>query len=130
MPNAGTGGTRGRVLRWIARVWTIPIFGLTLLFVATPDPTITEPVPLADWFLLSLWGMAVIGLLIAWRWEAIGAVVTIAAMILREVAWLLLRGRWIVSFLIVWAVILPPAVLFLAASSTEASSATHAGSHG
>jgi hypothetical protein len=46
-----------------------PVFVFALLRIITPDPYATEPVPASDWFLLSLWGVAILGLLIAWRWE-------------------------------------------------------------
>jgi len=110
---------RVRIVRWIARVWTLPIFAFAILRILTPDPSITEPVPLIDWFLLSLWGVAILGLAIAWRWETAGSIITIAAMICRELAWVLLRGPWIANFLIVWVVILPPEVLFLIAQRIE-----------
>jgi len=85
----------------------------------TPDPSITEPVPFADWFLLSLWGIAIIGVLIAWRWEAVGAIITVGTMCLRELAWVILKGRWMVNFLIVWALVVPPVILFLIARRLE-----------
>jgi hypothetical protein len=103
------------ILRWIARVWSLVLAAFALLMAFTPDPSITEPVPLEDWFLLGFWGVAILGLLIAWRWATVGSATTIAAMLLRELAWVILKGRWIVNFLIVWALILPPAILFLVA---------------
>ena len=110
-----------RIIRWIARIWTLPIFAFAILRILTPDPSITEPVPPVDWFLLSLWGVAILGLLIAWRWETAGSIITIAVMFFREIAWVVLRGPWIANFLIVWAVIVPPAVLFLIARRMELS---------
>jgi hypothetical protein len=107
------------ILRWIARVWSLLLAGFALLMAFTPDPSITEPVPFEDWFLLGFWGVAIMGLLIAWRWETVGASLAVATMFLRELAWLVLKGRWIVNFLIVWALIIPPAILFLLAHRTE-----------
>ena len=63
------GSRSEKIIRWIARIWSILVFGFTLLRIITPDPYATEPVPASDWFLLSLWGVAILGLLIAWRWE-------------------------------------------------------------
>lgn len=103
------------VTRWIARIWSVPILIFALARIVMPDPYATEPVPAEDWFLLSLWGVAILGLLVAWRWELVGGVLTIATMFLRELAWLLLKGDWIVNFLIVWAAVVPPAILFLVA---------------
>ena len=60
------------IIRWIARIWSILVFVVALLTIFPPDPNATEPVPVADWFLLSLWGVAILGLLVAWRWELVG----------------------------------------------------------
>ena len=56
-----------RIIRWIARIWSIPILIFALLRAFTPDPYATEPVQVEDWFLLGLWGVAILGLLVAWR---------------------------------------------------------------
>jgi hypothetical protein len=84
-----------------------------------PDPTITEPVPFEDWFLLSLWGLAVLGLMFAWKWEFHGAVFTIAIMFIRELAWVIIKGGWIVAFLLFWLFIIPPAVMYIMAWRME-----------
>jgi hypothetical protein len=105
----------GKIPRWIARLWSLPVFALTILIISSPDPNITEPVPAEDWFLLSLWGLALLGLLVAWRWELVGGIITIATMFIREIAWVILKGPWLVNFLLVWAILVPPAILFLVA---------------
>lgn len=107
---------QGIIVRWIARVWSLLILAFVVMMVVTPDPYATEPVPWEDWFLLSLWGVAVLGLLVAWRFELVGSMITIVTMFLREIVWILLKGRWMASFLIVWAFLVPPAVLFLLSS--------------
>lgn len=103
------------VIRWIARIWSLLIAAAALMIAFTPDPYATEPISVRDAFLLSLWGVAILGLLIAWRWELVGALVAIATMLIRELAWVVLYGHWLVNFLIVWLLVVPPAVLFLAA---------------
>jgi len=108
-----------KIIRWIARIWSILIFVVALLEIFTPDPNATEPVPVADWFLLSLWGVAILGLLVAWRWELVGGIITIATMFIRELAWVILKGHWLVNFLIVWLFVVPPAILFLVAWGLE-----------
>jgi hypothetical protein len=108
-----------RVARLVARIWSILLFSCALLRVLTPDPYATEPVPIADWFLLSFWAVAILALLLAWKWERLGAIISIATMFLRELAWVLLKGPWLVNFLLVWAVVVPPAVLFLVAWGLE-----------
>jgi hypothetical protein len=108
-----------KITRWIARLWSILVFVVALLIIFTPDPYATEPVPVADWFLLSLWGVAILGLLVAWRWERVGGIITIVTLVIRELAWVILKGDWMVSFLIVWLFFLPPAILFLVAWGLE-----------
>jgi hypothetical protein len=108
-----------RTVRWIARIWSALIFLFTMLRIFTPDPYATEPVPAADWFLLSLWGLAILGLLVAWRWELVGGIFSIAMMFFRELVWVILKGSWLVNFLIVWALVVPPAILFLFAWGLE-----------
>jgi len=88
---------------------------LVLIIAFSPDELATQPAPLEDWSLLALWGIAIAGLLIAWRREMAGAAITFVALCLREVAWVLLKGRWLVNFLLVWALLLPPAILFVLA---------------
>ena len=108
-----------KISRRMARIWSILVFAYTLLRIITPDPNVVGPVPALDWFLLSLWGIAVSALLIAWRWELIGGSITILTMLLREILWVLLRGDWMVEFLIIWAFVVPPAILFLIAWNLE-----------
>jgi hypothetical protein len=108
-----------KIIRWIARIWSILVFVVALLEIFTPDPNATEPVPAEDWFLLSLWGVAILGLLVAWRWELVGGIITIATMFIRELAWFILKGHWLVNFLIVWLFVVPPAILFLVAWGLE-----------
>lgn len=108
-----------KTIRWIARIWSLAVFAFAVIRVVTPDPYATESVPLADWFLLSLWGVAILGLVVAWKWERAGAIIAIAAMFFREAAWVILKGDWMVNFLIIWAVVVPPAILFLVAWRLE-----------
>jgi len=126
-------GTRAsRAIRWIARGWSLLVAGFVVFMILSPDPYATEPVPAEDWLLLGFWGVAVLGLLIAWRWELQGAVITLASIFLRElawvlikggwmveflIAWLFLKGGWMVEFLIAWLFLAPPAVLYLLAGS-------------
>jgi Na+/proline symporter len=116
-----------KILRWIARIWSLLLAGFALVLAFTPDPTITGPVPFEDWFLLAFWGVAIMGLLIAWWWENVGATISIGTMLLRELAWVILKGDWVENFLIVWALIVPPAILFLAANRLQAKAARSTG---
>jgi len=108
-----------KYIRKAARIWSMLIFLITLTRIFTPDPYATEPVPASDWFLLSLWGVAISGLLIAWRWELIGGIITIASMLLRELFWVIIKGGWQADCLIFCLFVVPPAILFLAAWKLE-----------
>jgi hypothetical protein len=108
-----------KITRWIARIWSLLVFAVALLIIFTPDPYATEPVPVADWFLLSLWGLAILGLLVAWWWELAGGILTVATLFIRELAWVMLKGDWMIDFLIAWLFIVPPAILFLVAGGLE-----------
>lgn len=108
-----------KVIRWIARIWSSLVIAFTILRVFSPDPYATEPVPAEDIFLLSLWGLAILGLIVAWRWEQWGGLFTISIMFIREICWVILKGPWIVNFLIIWGFVVPPAILFMVASRLE-----------
>jgi hypothetical protein len=102
-------------IRWAARIWGGLVFAIMLLMIFGPDPDVTGPVPAEDWFLLSLWGVAILGLVVAWFRELAGALLTIATMFIRELFWVVLKGDWEVSFLIFWLLVVPPAILYLVA---------------
>ena len=104
-----------RAIRFSARIWGGLVFLIAVLMVVMPDPEATEPIPAEDWFLLSLWGVAVLGLVIAWRWPLVGAILTIGTMFIRELTWIVLKGEWLVSFLLFWLLVVPPAILHLVA---------------
>ena len=119
MKNKDDGQRTILIIRWVARILSLILFLFVLVRIFTPDPTITEPVPAEDWFLLSLWGISILGLMVAWKWEVVGSIITIGTMFLREIVWVLLKGDWEVNFLIVWAIVLPPAILYLVAWKLE-----------
>ena len=102
-------------MRWIARIWSILVIAFCVLIFFDPASGGPGPIAPVDVFLLSLTGVALLGLLIAWRWELVGGVFTIAMLFIREIAWVILKGNWLVGILILWFLIAPPAILFLAA---------------
>ena len=108
------------ILRWIARIWSLAIFIFALVITFSPDPHATgEPIPATTYVLLGLWGVSVLGLMVAWRWERLGALVAIIALAMRELLYLILTGSWILNFLIVWLAFLPPAIMYLLARHLE-----------
>jgi hypothetical protein len=115
----GTGGGRSprgvRILRWIARIWSLAVLVAALLIVILPDRYAVYPVPLTDWVLLSFYWIAILGLLIAWRWEALGGTLAIAAVFGRAVAVYVIRKVWPfdLSSLSILAVFILPGILYL-----------------
>lgn len=120
MITAESGPRSARVIRWIARIWSVLVTAGAMLILFSPDPIgANEPMAAVDWFLLSWVGLAFLGLFIAWRWELVGGIFTIATLSIREIAWVILKGYWFAGFLFLWALIAPPAVLFLTAWRLE-----------
>ena len=104
-----------RILRWIARIWCLLAVadGLILAFGGGDNQV------LKDWPLLALWGVAIICLLVAWKHELIGGITAIAFVILHDLVYLLVKGTWLPGFMILWALIIPPAIIFIIASVLE-----------
>jgi hypothetical protein len=107
--------TRVKILRWIARAWSLFALALALLIMLSPDPYAVNPIQPGEVFMLSLWGLAILGLLLAWRWEQLGALSTILIMPIRELVYILIYREWTVNFLLIWALVIPPAVMYLLA---------------
>jgi len=108
------------ILRWIARVWSLVILAFALIIIFSPDPYATgEPIPVRDYVLLGLLGASVVGLLVAWLRERLGVLITIGTMLARELLYIIIEGKWYVNFLLLWAVFLPPAIMYLLAWHME-----------
>lgn len=110
-----------RILRWIARIWSLLMLIFALIRVFTPDPYATRPITALEVFLLSFWGVAILALMFAWKWEKIGALIAIVTMAVRELVYFITTGEWIINFLIIWAFIIPPAILYLLAHKIDKS---------
>lgn len=104
---------RAGILRWVARIWSALLLIFVVLMIFFPDQQATEPVSTEDKLMLGLIGAAVLGLIIAWRWERFGAYWAIVALVLQQVLWLIIRGSWFPGFVVFWLLILPPALLYL-----------------
>jgi hypothetical protein len=74
-------------IRWIARIWSIPIIGIALLMligyawnwvtIGTPDPYVVEDYPPIEALPPIFMFLSILGLGIAWRWERLGGTITI-----------------------------------------------------
>jgi len=63
------------IIRWIARIWSILVFLTSILIIFIPtEKSVTasnaNPIAMEDAFLLSLYGVTILGLLLAWWKEA------------------------------------------------------------
>ena len=105
--------THVKILRWIARIWSLFGLALALLIAFSSDPYAVNPIQPHEVFMLSLWGIAILGLILAWRWERFGALLTIITMPIRELVYILIYREWTVNFLLIWALVIPPAVMYL-----------------
>ena len=78
-----------KYLRWIARIWSIVIIGIALLFffgyaynwvtTGTADPHAAEGYPPVENLIPITLGLSVLGLVIAWRREGLGGAITIVS---------------------------------------------------
>jgi len=105
--------------RWVARVWSLGVLAMALMIALSPDPHSTgEPIPVGDLALLSLWGVAVVGLQVAWRFETVGAVIAIVGAVANYIGFRVVRGAWPpgANFIVIPVVVfVVPAILYLLA---------------
>lgn len=112
MTTATTAARIAILTRWIARVWTILLFLILVLIVVVPDPYMVEPVPISEWIELSFYGLAFVGLALAWRWEAPGGIIAITGIACNAMVFRIFRGTWFIQTIPVLVFGLP-AVLYL-----------------
>jgi hypothetical protein len=69
-------------VRWVARIWSIPAicFIAVILVGEVVSPHAPPPVSVRDVIGLSLFPFGVIlGILLAWRWERLGGIISVAS---------------------------------------------------
>lgn len=113
------------VARWVARIWSLVPIARALAEVLSPHGGEVVDVTLEEWISLALLGIAVVGLAVAWRWEQLGGWISLAALSVFMVVFLLTVERNFPAWLIFLVAIGTPAVLFLVcgyASKTPARS--------
>ncbi len=109
-----------KIIRWVARIWTIPVVILAVVVILTPNTNGTgEAVHWLSSFFLVMYGIAVLGLVIGWRWELAGGLITIITLVMRDTLYIIMGGTWVENILFVWIPLIPPAVLFLFAWRME-----------
>lgn len=108
-----------KILRWTARIWSLLAFVLSLVVALSPDPYAVTPITAQDIFMLSFWVIAILGLVLAWRFERLGALISIIIMPIREAIYILFYREWTINFLLIWALVIPPALMYLTAWSRD-----------
>jgi hypothetical protein len=98
-------------LRWVARIWTIPILVFACGQLVAPSARgIAAGLPRDDIDMIMM-GIVVLGLLLAWRWETLGGIVALLGIAAHYVVYYFMFGP---SFPRLAMVILGvPAVLFM-----------------
>jgi hypothetical protein len=106
-----------KIIRWIRRGWSILILVTVLLIIFMPpadqNQGVANPVRLIEIFELGSYGLSVLGLVLAWRWEMPGAVIAILGVVGHDVVFVIDKGYWMVGNFIVVLVFVIPAILFL-----------------
>ena len=101
------------VTRWVARIWSLVPIAWTLAEVLFPHGGEAVNVTWQEWINLALLGISVVGLAVAWRWERLGGWISLGALSVFLVVFLLTVERNFPAWLIFLVAIGMPAVLFL-----------------
>jgi hypothetical protein len=116
MQNRFTTGTLVRVLRRIARVWSIVIWVIALWVAIAPATMLAGPsgaLPPGAELELGFYGLALVGLLVAWRREGLGGGLTLLGIIATNSSFAAFRGFWLPGLTFPALFIGIPALLFL-----------------
>ena len=75
------------ILRWIARIWGSLCLLLGIIFIAEMVEHLSGESQFSTNFIASLFfpGVSLIGLGIAWKWEGLGGLITIAGIIIHQI---------------------------------------------
>jgi hypothetical protein len=97
------------ILRWLARLSALFFAGVFLLIMASEfvAPQSGPPAGWVDWVGAGLLLIAVAGMILAWKWDLTGALISLAALVLHISV---VRNR---TYAVVWLAAIP-AALFLA----------------
>ena len=108
-----------RATRWIARIWSLGPILFVLAEILFPHAEEGVPVRWTDWLALSLAFVSVIGLALAWRWERLGGWVSVVALAIFLVLFLITVERYFPAVLIFLVGIGVPAALFLISAYSD-----------
>lgn len=108
------------IVRWLARIWSLLAFVVLIPILVPREPFAVQLLPVAHWGLLAYYGLSVLGLAIAWRWEGVGGGLAIAGPFGHVLDARLTQGLWMVDVrtALLWtALFILPGLLFLSAWS-------------
>lgn len=114
-----------KVIRWIARGWSILVAVVLLMVFVIPALTTTpqssgeNPIKPLEIVLLSLFGVSGLGLLLAWRWEVVGACIAIVSIVVQQLTLSVTSNFWDMGQVIQALFFILPAALFLVAWGLE-----------
>lgn len=107
------------IARWTARLWTLAVALFALGEIIFSRGEKGAAVPWTDWLVLSLLGISIIGLILAWIWERLGGWLSIGALVVFAVIFLITVGHPFPAIIIFLLGIGIPASLFLFCASTD-----------
>ena len=107
------------IVRWTARIWSLAPILFLLAEIVFPHSDEGVTVLWTEWAALSLLAVSVIGLALAWRWERLGGWISLAALVLLLIVFLITVERSTPVWLIFLAGIGVPAVLFLVSAYAD-----------
>lgn len=99
-------------IRWVARIWSLlpVVFALGHLF--EDDTNIVSEILFTDYMLLSLLAIYVIGLVIAWKWDLIGGLISAITFLVFIVLFAIFVDANFMAYVVFLLGAFPPALLF------------------
>ena len=110
-------------LRWPARVCGLLLVGVFGLF-AVGEGFNPLALTASEMVACALFAPALLGLLVAWRWERTGGLMTVSGMVAFGLWGVVERGRWGWSGPVFWSVLVIGVLFVAAAFEGQASKAT------
>jgi hypothetical protein len=106
-----------RRLRLVARIWSVIIIGITLVMavahIVVPEP-VAEDYPPIENILPVIMVLSVLGLALAWRWEAVGGAINVGLFVADLGLYWIIRGKpFPLRAMPVFSAVVVPGLLFL-----------------
>lgn len=103
-----------KILRWIARIWSLIVAIVIIMIAVSPDPNSTGQVSSSEIFYLSLYVVSAFGLLLAWKWELLGSIISLLAVITQAISVIIDKGfSFYLKIAVIQLVFVIPAIVFI-----------------